>query len=266
MREFGGIERTVAQRGNADAVHPGSRAQCSFDARSGSSSATGIESDRIGSAGSQALGRPRRRRGPRQRLSSGLDDGDVLLVQLLRHVLVDGLFHVIEADPVAQNRQRAQKRRVRNRPSQDGRRDAVGIQRDDAVVGERARAVHQNHPVRLELAIPSLAQQRIVQIHDVIRADDGAAIADGPIRQLRERAHRRAASLGAERGERQRMRALGKRCRRSQQARGRERALPAASMPQNFDHGPSPFASACRSCQYSAHALDLGAKGELRQP
>ena len=59
------------------------------------------------------------------RLPCSVHDGDVLRVQLRRHVLADGFLHVLDAHPIAQRRQRAEEHRVRNRSAQNGRRDAV---------------------------------------------------------------------------------------------------------------------------------------------
>ena len=174
------------------------------------------------------------------RLPCSVHDGDVLRVQLRWHVLADGFLHVLDAHPIAQRRQRAEEHRVRNRSAQNGRRDAVGIERRDALVVEHTHAVHQHDATGLQLGFPALAQQRIVEVDHVVGLRHGAAVADGLVRQLRERPHRRAAPLGPERRKRQSMPTVVERCRRAQQPRSREGALAAATVPQYFDHGLSP--------------------------
>ena len=174
------------------------------------------------------------------RLPCRIHDRDVLRMQLRRHVLADGFLHVLDAHPIAQRRQRAEEHRVRNRSAQNGRRDAVGIERRDALVVEHTHAVHQHDATGLQLGFPALAQQRIVEVDHVVGLRHGAAVADGLVRQLRERPHRRAAPLGPERRKRQSMPTVVERCRRAQQPRSREGALAAATVPQYFDHGLSP--------------------------
>ena len=135
------------------------------------------------------------------RLPCRIHDRDVLRMQLRRHVLADGFLHVLDAHPIAQRRQRAEEHRVRNRSAQNGRRDAVGIERRDALVVEHTHAVHQHDATGLQLGFPALAQQR------------------------------RAAPLGPERRKRQSMPTVVERCRRAQQPRSREGALAAAAVP-----------------------------------
>ena len=79
------------------------------------------------------------------RLPCSVHDGDVLRVQLRWHVLADGLLHVLDAHPIAQRRQRTEEHGVRNRPTQNGRRDAVGVERrgDEFRIGKLGRELEQ---------------------------------------------------------------------------------------------------------------------------
>ena len=226
MRELGRVERAGAQRGDAGCGTLGRR--------------RGIFRRRH--RGPFGLLHPLRTTSRPAFVATGdglprrLHDLDVLRMQLRRHILTDGLLHVGQLHPVAERRQRTQEHRVGDRPTEDGGRDAVGVKRHDARVVERARAVRQHQPAGLKLALPPVAEQRVVQVHHVVSLRNGAAVADGHVVHLGERAHGRATPLGPERGKRQRVPPVGHRRRRTQQPRRCERTLPTAAVPEYLDH------------------------------
>ena len=157
-------------------------------------------------------------------------------MELLGHVLADGLAHVLGAHLVAQGGERSQKDGVGDGTAKHLGRDAVGVNCCDARVIPGMRAVHQHATAGLELVFPARAEERLVQVDHKVRLGGGAAVADGAVVELGERAHGGTASLGSERRERQR---VASRCHgacRAQQAGRREGALASAAMPEYLDH------------------------------
>ena len=157
-------------------------------------------------------------------------------MELLGHVLADGLAHVLGAHLVAQGGERPQKDGIGDGAAEHLGRDAVGVDCRDARVVPGTRAVHQHATAGLELVFPARAEERLVQVDHKVRPGRGAAVADGAVVELGERAHGGAASLGPERRERQRVasRCHGACC--AQQAGRREGALASAAMPEYLDH------------------------------
>ena len=66
------------------------------------------------------------------------DDGQVLLMQLGRHVLAHGLAHRVEGNLVAKQRERAEEHRVGDSTTQQLRRDAVGIKGQQPIASGRS--------------------------------------------------------------------------------------------------------------------------------
>ena len=157
-------------------------------------------------------------------------------MELLGHVLADGLAHVLGAHLVAQGGERSQKDGVGDGAAEHLGRDAVGVDRRDAWVGKGRRAVHQHAPAGLELVFPARGKERLVQVDHEVGPGRGAAVADGAVAELGERAHGGASPLGPERRERQRMASRRHGACRAQQAGRREGALASAAMPEYLDH------------------------------
>ena len=165
-----------------------------------------------------------------------LDHREVLGMELLGHVLADGLAHVLGAYLVAQGGERSQKDGVGDGAAEHLGRDAVGVNCRDAWVIPGTRAVHQHATARLELVFPAWGKECLVQVDYKVRLGGGTAVADGAVIELGERAHGGTAPLGPERRERQR---VASRCHgacRAQQAGRREGALASAAMPEYLDH------------------------------
>ena len=157
-------------------------------------------------------------------------------MELLGHVLADGLAHVLGAHLVAQGGERSQKDGVGDGAAEHLGRDSVGVDCRDARVVPGTRAVHQHATTGLELVFPTRGKERLVQVDYEVCPGRGAAVADGAVVELGERAHGGAAPLGSERRERQRVAAWCHGACRAQQAGRREGALASAAMPEYLDH------------------------------
>ena len=165
-----------------------------------------------------------------------LDHLDVALVQLRGHVLADGFLHALAVHAIGKLCQRAQKHRIGNGAAQKLGGQTVRVDGQQARIVQRISRVHQADAAWLQLALPAGRQQRSVQVDHEIRLRNGASVTDLHRIDLGERAHGRAASLGAERGERKRVPLAVKRRRRAQKPSGGEGPLPAAAMPKHFYH------------------------------